>query len=151
MGRLGQIRRRRSLDPSGNDPCTLEKLAEHAEADIAVEHHALYFRDRFTPQAPGPSYLSEEDLARHVREIDNVRAALDWSFSPAGDRAIGVDLTAAYSPLWRHLSLMTECRERSERALLDLEPHGIANMALRTKLQMALASAMYSRCGPQNR
>src|ERR1700733_7649879 len=29
----------------------LEKLAEHAEADIAAEHHALYFRDLFAPQA----------------------------------------------------------------------------------------------------
>ena len=93
-------------------------------------HHASYFRDLFTPQARGArSSLSDEDLARRVREIDNVRAALDWSFSPAGDQAIGVDLTAAYAPVWRHLSLMIECRERCERALLSLEPHVTANMS----------------------
>src|SRR6202035_3162367 len=40
----------------------LEKLAEHAEADIAAEHHALYFRDLFTPQALlTRSSLSDED------------------------------------------------------------------------------------------
>jgi predicted ATPase/DNA-binding winged helix-turn-helix (wHTH) protein len=125
----------------------LEKLAEHAEADIAAEHHALYFRDLFTPQALlTRSSLSDEDLARCVQEIDNVRAALDWSFS-AGDQATGIDLTAAYAPVWRHLSLMSECRERCERALLSLEPHVTANMSLRMELQMNLASAILITMG----
>src|SRR6202163_3450280 len=127
----------------------LEKLVEHAEADIAAEHHALYFRDLFTPQTRGArSSLSDEDLARWVREIDNVRAALDWSFSSAGDQAIGVDLTVAYAPVWRHLSLMIECRERCERALLSLEPHVTANMRLRMELQIAFASAIFITMGP---
>jgi predicted ATPase/DNA-binding winged helix-turn-helix (wHTH) protein len=127
----------------------LEKLVEHAEADIAAEHHALYFRDLFKPQARGArSSLSDEDLAGHVREIDNVRAALDWSFSSAGDQAIGVDLTAAYAPVWRHLSQMSECSERCERALLGLEPHVTANMSLRMELQINLASAIFITMGP---
>jgi predicted ATPase/DNA-binding winged helix-turn-helix (wHTH) protein len=127
----------------------LEKLVEHAEADVAAQHHALYFRDLFTAQARGAtSSLSDQDLARHVREIDNVRAALDWSFSPAGDRAIGVDLTAAYTPVWQHLSLMIECRERCERALLSLEPHVSASMRTRMELQMALAAAIFITMGP---
>ncbi|HWZ39500.1 MAG TPA: winged helix-turn-helix domain-containing protein [Bradyrhizobium sp.] len=127
----------------------LEKLVEHAEADIAAEHHALYFRDLFTPQAGGArSSLSDEDLARRVREIDNVRAALDWSFSSAGDQAIGVDLTAAYASVWQHLSLMSECRERCECALLSLEPHVTSNMRLRMELQIALAAAMFITMGP---
>src|SRR6201999_2413573 len=111
--------------------------------------HAVYFRDLFTPQPRGAgSSLSDEDLARSVREIDNVRGALDWSFSPAGDRAIGIDLTAAYSPVWRHLSLMIECRERCERALLGLEPRGTANMRMRMELQITLAAAMFITMGP---
>jgi predicted ATPase/DNA-binding winged helix-turn-helix (wHTH) protein len=127
----------------------LEKLAEHAEADIAAQHHALYFRDLFAPQARGArSSLSDEDLARHVREIDNVRAALEWSFSSAGDQATGVDLTAAYAPVWRHLSLMSECRERCECALLGLEPHVVADTSLRMELQINLASAIFITMGP---
>jgi predicted ATPase len=127
----------------------LEKLAEHAEVDIAAGHHALYFRDLFAPQARGArSSLSDDNLARHIREIDNVRAALDWSFSPAGDPAIGVDLTAAYAPVWRHLSQMSECSERCERALLGLEPHVTANMRLRMELQINLASAIFITMGP---
>jgi predicted ATPase/DNA-binding winged helix-turn-helix (wHTH) protein/Tfp pilus assembly protein PilF len=127
----------------------LEKLAEHSEADIAAQRHALYFRDLFAPQVRGAiSSLSDEGLARHVREIDNVRAVLDWSFSSAGDTAIGIDLTAAYVPVWRHLSLMSECRERCERALLGLEPHVTANMRLRMELQIALAAAIFITMGP---
>src|ERR1700730_16869231 len=127
----------------------IEKLVEHAEAEIAAKHHALYFRDLFAPQARDarPS-LSDDDLARRVREIHNVRAALDWSFSPAGDPAIGVDLTAAYAPVWQHLSLMSECRERCERALLSLEPDVTENMWLRMELQMDLAAAIFITMGP---
>ncbi|MEA2822345.1 MAG: hypothetical protein QOJ86_4349 [Bradyrhizobium sp.] len=129
----------------------LEKLGEHTEAHIAAQHHALYFRDLFALQARGArSSLSDENLARHVREIDNVRAALDWSFS-GGDQAIGIDLTAAYAPVWRHLSLMIECRVRCERALLGLEPHVTGNMRLRMELQMNLAAAMFITMGPPDR
>src|SRR6202043_4241241 len=107
----------------------------------APASHALDFSNLVAPPAygAGPS-LSDDDLARRVREIDNVRAALDWSFSPAGDPAIGVDLTAAYAPVWQHLSLMIECRERCERALLSLEPDVTENMWLRMELQMDLAA-----------
>jgi predicted ATPase len=85
----------------------LEKLAERDESEDAQRRHALYFRDLFAPQAQGArSSLSDEDLARRVREIDNVRAALDWSFSPAGDQTIGVDLTVTYTPIWTHLLLI---------------------------------------------
>jgi predicted ATPase/DNA-binding winged helix-turn-helix (wHTH) protein/Tfp pilus assembly protein PilF len=127
----------------------LEKLVEHGEADITVQHHALYFRDLFASQARrARSSLSNEDLARHVREIDNVRAALDWSFSSAGDQAIGIDLAAAYAPVWRHLSLMSECREQCERALLGLEPHATTDMSLRMELQIAVADAILVTMGP---
>jgi predicted ATPase len=122
----------------------LEKLAESDESDAAQRRHAAFFRDLFAPQAQGArSSLSDEDLARRVREIDNVRAALDWSLSAAGDQAIGVDLTAAYAPVWRHLSLMSECRERCENALLSLEPQVTAHKWPRMELQTALASAIY--------
>jgi predicted ATPase/DNA-binding winged helix-turn-helix (wHTH) protein len=125
----------------------LEKLAEGDESDDAQRRQAAFFRDLFTPQARGArSSLSDEDLARHVREIDNVRAALDWSFS-AGDPAIGIDLTAAYAPVWRHLSLMTECRERCERALLGLEPHATENLWQRVELQIALGEAILVTMG----
>jgi predicted ATPase/DNA-binding winged helix-turn-helix (wHTH) protein/Tfp pilus assembly protein PilF len=125
----------------------LQKLAESGESDDARRRHAAFFRDLLAPVSVIRSRFSDQDLKRCVREIDNVRAALDWSFSSVGDGAIGIDLTAAYSTVWRHLSLMNECRERCERALLSLEPHLTANMPLRMELQMALASAILITMG----
>ncbi len=60
-------------------------------------------------------------MALLEREKDNVRAALDWAFSPRGDSSVGVVLTAAYAAVWIGASLIAECRERVERALEDLE------------------------------
>ena len=60
---------------------------------------------------------TNEWLADYGREIDNLRAALDWAFSPSGDGSIGVQLTAAAVPLWLRLSLLEEFRSRAKRAL----------------------------------
>jgi predicted ATPase/DNA-binding winged helix-turn-helix (wHTH) protein len=130
----------------------LEQLAEHGEADAVARHHARYFRDHFAlPVAGAGTGLSGDELARHAREIDNVRAALDWSFSPVGDSALGVDLTVAYSPVWLSLSLMTECRERCERALLHLERDAGTDARNRMWLQIALGSSMRVTMGQARR
>jgi predicted ATPase len=63
-----------------------------------------------------------EWLAAYSRRIENLRAALDWAFSPTGDVAVGVALTIAAVPLWLQLSLVQECRGRVERALASLGP-----------------------------
>ena len=96
----------------------LEKLAESGEVSMAARRHAEFLRDLIVPPATASVLrLSVDDVARFGQEIDNVRAALDWSFSPGGDASIGVGLTAAFAPVWVHLSLLGECCERAERAL----------------------------------
>ena len=97
---------------------TLDKLAERGETDEIARRHASFFRDLITSALPDfASSLPAEELARYGREVGNVRAALDWSFSPRGDVTIGIDLAAAYSPIWMHFSRVDECRERCEQAL----------------------------------
>jgi predicted ATPase/DNA-binding winged helix-turn-helix (wHTH) protein len=145
------------LDKSGDrwsmletiEAYALEKLVEHGERDSASRRHATYFRDLFSPAASGSQYPSVPDkMARLGREIDNVRAALDWSFSASGDLEIGRDLSAAYGPVWLHLSLMAECRDRCERALLDLQPHDRPSMGRQMRLHAALGSALLTTMGP---
>jgi predicted ATPase/DNA-binding winged helix-turn-helix (wHTH) protein len=127
----------------------LEKLAESGDIDSAQHRHSSYFRDSLALPASGSgSGLSNDELTRRVREIDNVRAALDWSFSPPGDIAIGVDLTAAYAPVWRHFSLFAECRERCERALVGFEATGISNARVQLQLQIALGWALAATMAP---
>jgi predicted ATPase/DNA-binding winged helix-turn-helix (wHTH) protein len=113
----------------------LEKLTACAEAGQAARRHAEFYRDLFAPGSPDSQLQPPgEDMQRLGREIDNVRAALDWSFSPAGDTTIGVILTAAYVPAWLHSALPAECRERTERAVQSLT----GEMDLSPLLQMQL-------------
>jgi predicted ATPase len=80
----------------------LEKLAESGEAEQAARRCAEFFRDLVAPAIHGsPVQPTAEDMARYGHEIDNVRAALDWSFSPVGDAAIGVVLTAVLHQIAR--------------------------------------------------
>jgi predicted ATPase len=81
--------------------------------------------------------LSGEDIEPLSREIDNVRAALDWAFSPVGDTTIGVTLTAAYVPVWLHAALPAECRERTQRAVEHLTNDMDVSPWLRMQLYFA--------------
>jgi predicted ATPase/DNA-binding winged helix-turn-helix (wHTH) protein len=132
----------------------LEKLAAHGEAEDAARCHAAYYRDLFVAVAADlSSRLPTEDLARHGREIDNVRAALDWSLSSSEDAEIGIELTAAYAPVWMSLSLVGECRERCERALQLLDPDQQSpgqqsNTRLRMQLQIGLGITLVNTLGP---
>ena len=126
----------------------LEKLVKHGEAEHAARCHAAYFRYFFATSDRNSGWrLSREDLSAGLREIDNVRAALDWSFSPSGDKEIGADLIAAYGAVWMCLSLMAECAARCERALLDFEPEGKANAWRRLQLRGLLGSALVATMG----
>lgn len=53
--------------------------------------------------------MAEWLTSSYGRQIDNVRLALDWAFSPAGDASIGVRLTVAAIPLWFQLPLIDDC------------------------------------------
>jgi len=99
------------------------------------------------PASGSGSGLSNEELTRRVREIDNVRAAIDWSFSSAGDSTLGVELTAAYAPVWLDLWLMGECRERCARALQEIEPDTTFDARLRMWLQINLAISLFDTMG----
>jgi predicted ATPase/DNA-binding winged helix-turn-helix (wHTH) protein len=127
----------------------LEKLAESGEAEQTARCHAQFFRDLIVPAVTDlVSRLSVEDVVRYGREIDNIRAALDWSFSEGGDAAIGVALTAAFAPVWVHLSLLAECRERAERALVIIRPGFNLSAPLERRLHIALGIALILTMGP---
>jgi len=115
----------------------LEKLAENGETERAARRHAEFFRDLFA-RAENVPLVTLDDIPRYVREIDNVRTALDWAFSPGGDNAVGVALTAAYAPVWLYLSLTAECRDRVERARDKLDAAADLNPKLRAQLLTSL-------------
>lgn len=128
------------------------KLKERGEAEMAARRHAEFFRDLFAP-ATAASRVQPgiDDMARRVRELDNVRAALDWCFSAAGDTATGITLTAAYVSVWLHLSLVAECRERAERVLQDSALETTLSAPLQMQLYIAFGTALVQSTGAEER
>lgn len=117
-----------------------EKLIESGQDQNMARRHALYFRDVCNASpAEAPDVL--QPLSLYRCEIDNIRAALDWAFSPRGEAAIGIALTVAAIPGWCQLSLLMECRTRVEQALKSPEV-GALNPRLRLELVEALGFAM---------
>jgi predicted ATPase/DNA-binding winged helix-turn-helix (wHTH) protein len=121
----------------------LEKLVTSGEAEQASRRHAEFFRDFVASSAVSSrSRLSIEEIDRCGREIDNVFAALDWSFSPAGDPTIGIMLTISYVPVWTHRSMMEECHRRIDRALRAVASQAKPDVRHEMQLLSALGSAL---------
>ena len=62
------------------------------------------------------------NLGRYRREIDNLRAGLNWTFSPGGDTSLGIELAATASDFWIAASMVAECCEWAEKALSEIDP-----------------------------
>jgi predicted ATPase len=78
----------------------LAKLNEAGETKRFAERHAEYFRGLFEGAASQVSVALPDWLGIYSAELDNVRAALDWAFSPEGDARVGIALTAVAVTLW---------------------------------------------------
>ena len=127
----------------------LEKLAENGEHPAAARRHAAYFRTLISRvTADSTVWLSRDDVARCSSELDNVRAALDWTFSPDGDAEIGVGLTIAFAPIWQTLSLMGECRVRVERMLAVGPPGPHPSQATAMRMWIAYSEALTMTFAP---
>jgi predicted ATPase len=97
-----------------------EKLAQSADANVVARRHALYYLN-WRPSGPNNIVAtSGEDMAAAGSHMGNIRAALEWSFSSAGEALIGVRLAAASAPSFLGLSLLVECHRWCEQALAAL-------------------------------
>jgi predicted ATPase len=81
----------------------LEKLTDTGERDEIARRHAEYYRHLLQRAAvESVTRPAAAWLAAYGPDVDNLRAALDWAFSPSGDPSVGVALTIASVPLWLH-------------------------------------------------
>ncbi len=125
----------------------LQKLSDHGESPQYSRRHAEHCRDLAErAEAERERLSAPEWLVAYGDQIDDLRAALDWAFSPAGDVALGVALTIASVPLWTHLSLNEECRVCVELALSSLNAVSSEGTHDKLRLLAALGGAlMYTR------
>ena len=121
----------------------IEKVDESGERKLIARRHAEYYRDLFTrAETEALARPARDWLADYAREIENLRSALDWAFSPGrGDVSVGIVLTAAAVPLWVYLSLIEECHRHVERALAALAA-ATADARIEMKLQAALGASL---------
>jgi predicted ATPase len=118
------------------------KLAESGRSELIRGRHAEIFREALDRAnltweiQPAPEWLHDH---RHL--IDNVRAALEWAFSPKGDARIGVALTLGAVPLWFQLQLIDEAYKQVRLALASasLNPDPRVQMRLQAVLAWSLA------------
>ena len=121
----------------------MERLLESGEADAVARRHADHYLDLFERgEAERETRAAAEPAATYRRHVDNLRAALDWAYSPSGDPEVAVALTAASLPLWFRLSLMEECHGRVERALAALQPGSSRDACREMHLYSAFASSL---------
>jgi predicted ATPase/DNA-binding winged helix-turn-helix (wHTH) protein len=114
------------------------RLAESGEENECRRRHALYFCDLFKQ---GAALDLPEKFKMLERELDNLRAALNWSFSTDGDGKIGVELAAVSAGTWMAIGLLTECREWMTKAISRLEDAS-AGPRQEIAIRSALASCM---------
>src|SRR6516225_22093 len=133
----GPVTRYRLLDTTRS--YALEKLVEAGDREQLARSHAEYYRDLFErAEAEWDTRPTAEWLADYGRQIDDLRAALDWAFSPRGNASVGLALTVAAVPLWFQLSLVDECLGWVERALAALEMTPGRDARRRMQLHAAL-------------
>ena len=88
-------------------------------------------------------------VAEHGQLIDQVRAALDWAFSSAGDASIGVGLTIATIPLWILCAQPNELCRRVERALESKAAATRSAREMQLRAAASLARMGYASTGTE--
>jgi predicted ATPase/DNA-binding winged helix-turn-helix (wHTH) protein len=115
------------------------KLAERGESNAIARRHALHCAERLV--GIRTNILQERNLSDYSRQVGDIRAALEWSFSTSGDTSIGVELGAGAVPLFLGLSMLSECLRwcRQTISALGEEDRG-TKRELALQLSLAISS-----------
>jgi hypothetical protein len=124
----------------------LEQLAKRTAA--MTDKHAR-FVEQLVSQAQRdwmslPTTLWRRQYEHH---IDDIRAALDWSFLDSQRYAVGLRILANSAPFWIQLSLHDECRQRIADVLKETKFPPIEEHQ-EMMIQAALATSLTWSRGP---
>jgi predicted ATPase/DNA-binding winged helix-turn-helix (wHTH) protein len=122
-----------------------EKLAQTGGANAISNRHALYYAQYLSSRAGEGVAITIEDVASAGLYLGNIRAALEWGFSNAGEAAIGVRLAAAAAPLFFNHSLFVECVRWCEQGLAALPDSDKGSTTHLTLQAFLAASSMLTR------
>jgi predicted ATPase/DNA-binding winged helix-turn-helix (wHTH) protein len=101
----------------------LEMLHAAGESESALRAHAAAVLAIFeNSHVEGYSLTMAARVDRYLPDLDNARAALDWSAGPVGDDALHVALAGAVAWLWVEVNLRPEGLQRTRAALTLIDP-----------------------------
>jgi predicted ATPase/DNA-binding winged helix-turn-helix (wHTH) protein len=120
------------------------KLSESGELHSTSRRHALFFCRYIEDLEDGSSTNSvTEQVVRYREVLDNVRTALEWSFSDAGDLEVAKSIVSASIGIFLALSLFNEGQEWTRRAIATFDNDEVAmrrEMALSARFWRHLAT-----------
>jgi len=147
------------LEPAGDGPVcrllettrafALARLSQSTGWHPVSRRHAQYLCDVFTRAREQASIGRPAWLKVYGGLVNDVRAALDWSFSPGGDVRMGLALTVASTPLAHQLSLWDEYMALHERAISHVDVLGDVDPAIELRLRWAMALFVGQNLGPR--
>lgn len=120
----------------------LEKLENSNESDAIKCRHARLCCAWGEVALNGEPQNTQACVEASHRKIHEVRAALAWCFSAAGNVSLGVKLTAATAAFWFQTSFLNEYRGYLERALQVLTAASAPEPAIELQLNAALGEAL---------
>jgi predicted ATPase len=120
-----------------------QKLAERGKLEHFAKRHAEYFcRQLQAVEANWETVLTADSITWFEAHVEDLRAALLWSFSQNGDVALGIEITAAAIPYWTQRSHFAECLGSVTRALRHVETSDSCNTRSAMKLYAARGKAL---------
>jgi predicted ATPase len=120
----------------------LEQLEASGEAEAIRRRHAVFLvavAEAADRRLQGPEQVGALDELE--TEHDNLRAALEWSGSPAGDPTLGLRLAGALAWFWFQRGHASEGRRRLDAALRA--PGAAARTAERARALYGVAPLAY--------
>jgi predicted ATPase/DNA-binding winged helix-turn-helix (wHTH) protein len=116
-----------------------ELLVKHGNAHDVQHRHAEHWCESLEALIHDHASLSRARwLTLHQASLDDVRAALEWSFGPQGSERLGARLTVAAVTFGIHLSLVDEFKNRTSLALAAVRRFATPDPDLEVRLGIAL-------------
>ena len=146
VAETGETPRYRLLETSR--AFAMEKVQQAGETDAVHRSHAEAVLAVFERSLEEEYVLpTQARLERYLPELDNARAALDWSAGASGDAQLQIALTGAIAWIWRSAGLRPEGMRRTRSAMARIAPSTAPHLAAR--LLGSWSSLAFPEAGPQ--
>jgi predicted ATPase/DNA-binding winged helix-turn-helix (wHTH) protein len=130
VAETGEAPRYRLLETSR--AFAMEKMQQADETDAVRRSHAEAMLAVFEGSLEEEYVLpTQARLERYLPDLDNARAALDWSAGASGDAELQIALTGAIAWVWVSAGLRPEGMRRTRSAMARIAPSTAPHLAAR--------------------